>query len=179
MPDCDVEFTLIGYGNPIYCPDHRNRHAKARINRRSLRASERPRGYYRPKPCEFDRCDVVFEPRTGSARYCDEHQALDHWKLANPERAATLARTRARRYRHAKDFGDPDAYENAVERFGEKCAICGRAPEEGFHLAIDHSHASGEIRGLLCNRCNTGLGYFEDDPIRLRAAAQYLRVVRM
>lgn len=41
-------------------------------------------------------------------------------------------------------------------------------------LVVDHCHKSKQIRGLVCHRCNVGLGYFRDDPELLRAAAAYL-----
>lgn len=61
---------------------------------------------------------------------------------------------------------------------GGKCAVCGCAPDPERALAIDHDHATGEVRGLLCTRCNLGLGYFGDDPARLLAARDYLLRVR-
>lgn len=50
------------------------------------------------------------------------------------------------------------------------CAICGR----NRRLVIDHNHGTLAFRGLLCNPCNTGLGAFGDDPIRLARAIEYL-----
>ena len=55
------------------------------------------------------------------------------------------------------------------------CVICGY--EFGQKLGdyhIDHCHETGAIRGILCDRCNRGLGYFRDVPSFLRQAAAYL-----
>jgi hypothetical protein len=53
---------------------------------------------------------------------------------------------------------------------GDRCAIC--ADESPQHL--DHDHATGRVRRLLCQRCNHGLGLFRDDPRLLHAAAYYV-----
>lgn len=58
-----------------------------------------------------------------------------------------------------------------------KCAICKKPPEGKTRwgkLLIDHDHETGAVRGLLCSHCNTALGYMEDDPHILVAAAKYV-----
>ena len=63
------------------------------------------------------------------------------------------------------------------------CAICGNAgeapakAEKGRRdetLHVDHDHESKHVRGLLCNRCNLGLGFFGDNVDALIRAAAYL-----
>lgn len=54
-----------------------------------------------------------------------------------------------------------------------RCAICLR-PSPSRRLAVDHCHASGAVRGLLCTSCNLGLGHFGDKDGLLIRAAQYL-----
>jgi len=68
-------------------------------------------------------------------------------------------------------------YRSIIERQNGLCAICGRSllDEAGWNLEIDHDHRTGVVRGLLCARCNVGLGFFQDDPDRLVRAADYIR----
>lgn len=54
--------------------------------------------------------------------------------------------------------------------FGGMCAIC----EERPAAHVDHDHATGEIRGILCFTCNAGLGNFRDRPDLLDKAVHYL-----
>lgn len=61
-----------------------------------------------------------------------------------------------------------------------RCAICGKpetAKRNGVvkRLAVDHDHNTGQIRGLLCGRCNPMIGYAQDDPEVLTLGAMYLR----
>jgi hypothetical protein len=69
-------------------------------------------------------------------------------------RSAVLARFRQQR--HVAQAG--------------RCAIC---PREG-RLCIDHCHTRNRLRGLLCRKCNLGLGHFDDSPARVLCAALYL-----
>lgn len=59
----------------------------------------------------------------------------------------------------------------------EKCEICNERVE-GKNKHIDHCHESQFVRGILCHRCNLGLGYFKDNELRLFSAIAYLRKAR-
>lgn len=80
----------------------------------------------------------------------------------------------------ARNYGiDIDAVERMREAQGNSCAICGvhasKTPKRQ-KLHVDHDHATGTVRGLLCHQCNVGLGAFKDNLQSLAAAANYLKV---
>jgi hypothetical protein len=55
-----------------------------------------------------------------------------------------------------------------------KCQICGRSSNPKKKLCIDHNHRTGEIRGVLCDRCNRSIGLLNDHPAHMLKAIYYL-----
>ena len=94
-----------------------------------------------------------------------------------PEIARVLADTdTAQRHRRRVS-----KYDITVEEYARiflaqagMCAIC-QEPFDFPQLVVDHDHATGEVRGLLCHRCNLGLGLFRDNEWLLVNAVRYLR----
>jgi len=69
----------------------------------------------------------------------------------------------------------PVDYAAMLDAQGGRCAICGEEAERtARRLSVDHCHATGKVRGLLCRDCNVGLGVFGDEAEALRRAAEYL-----
>lgn len=79
-----------------------------------------------------------------------------------------------RRYELKKKYGiTPEIYLEMLDRQGGVCALC-KKPGDGKALCVDHDHASGKVRGLLCHSCNVALGLLKDDAEVLRRAIEYL-----
>lgn len=122
-------------------------------------------GRGRPKercgPCRKDRIKVQY--RKDYERHGDRRRALG------------LAAHYRRKYGITIEERD-----RMVAMQGGKCAICGGQPNgydngKAARLHVDHCHTTNRIRGLLCYTCNTMLGLADDDPVRLLAAAEYLK----
>ena len=100
---------------------------------------------------------------------------MNHVKLSTMEQSRQLAAeigislsaARGRLRRHGRQVvkllldADPS----------QTCAIC----SIGGKLHVDHDHATGKIRGLLCRGCNMGLGNFRDSTVYLNRAIEYLK----
>ena len=81
-------------------------------------------------------------------------------------RATYRSETRRGNYR---DMISDELLKDIVETVTE-CVICGSTEK----LVVDHCHTTNQIRGMLCNHCNRGLGHFRDDPELLEFARIYL-----
>ena len=87
------------------------------------------------------------------------------------ERASKREWERRKRYREVYRISLDDYHAMRMRQNGV-CAICKRS---GRALCVDHCHACGKVRGLLCGKCNSVLGFCGDSRAHLLAAAAYLR----
>ena len=108
------------------------------------------------------------------ASYCKKCNVIHsrQWRIKNPEKAKT--KTQTWRNNHYKKYGITlQKYEELVQLQNNLCAICGRPPESR-NLHVDHCHKTGKIRGLLCRRCNRGIGILRDSTEIMTKAISYL-----
>ena len=117
------------------------------------------------------------------------------WRKNNPEKIKKYATTYAVKYPikvEEKNFRTKIFFLKKLDlSFSEfkkllikqnfLCALC-KKPETLKHqsgtprlLCIDHNHKTGAVRGLLCQKCNSGLGFFNDDIDLLEKAVLYLQ----
>jgi hypothetical protein len=74
-------------------------------------------------------------------------------------------------YRAKKLYGITyDEIQSIKAEQEDSCTICGEITQ----LVVDHNHTTGQVRALLCDLCNRGLGYFRDNPELLMRASNYL-----
>lgn len=159
------------------------------------RQAERRRREGRPArnttgPCRS--CGGSDRYPSGRCKACNRRKTRE-WAERNPEKYREMTRAKSRNYRArltpeerkaltlkgnrgqwpklygitAAQFDVMLAEQNGV------CAICGQ--NHGKTLHVDHDHATGKVRQLLCGPCNTSLGGFRDDPALLESAIAYLR----
>jgi len=107
-------------------------------------------------------------------------------KNTHAQRAEYMREYRKRRPRNVKNTHLKRAFgitltdwENMYTAQGGVCAICkqseGDKSQRYANLAVDHCHTTKVVRGLLCNACNRALGFFNDNPVTLQAAIEYLQ----
>jgi hypothetical protein len=146
-------------------------------------------------------CGKNFEPTTHNNVYCKKCGSCSsrsaRKRRIHPNRykypyipidqlnplEANERRLKAREYKW-KHQGIRDAsikfHDKLKKQQHNLCAICGNPPKKRA-LALDHDHKTGEVRGLLCFRCNYGLPWFEwfnSTPERLQETIKYLNVCR-
>lgn len=133
--------------------------------------------------------------KDGRSTYCAECQkaASRQWTRNNAERVRerNAQRSREQKQRDHRQWWlklynlTPDQYAELLVGQDGVCAICLQSETyidartgEPRRLAVDHDHASGAVRGLLCGRCNRALGQFNDSIDVVQRAADYLRAAR-
>ena len=103
----------------------------------------------------------------GRGRQCMVLRRAERNRYRN-DRPLTPAERRCRKYKLTAA-----EYLSLMERARGECELCG--VDILGQEKIDHCHETGTVRGVLCHRCNVGLGWFDDSPPRLLAAYLYLK----
>lgn len=115
------------------------------------------------------------EGRMARCRSCrrDDRRA---WRIRNPDhdKRRYWANPQGERERHlVRKYGVSLAeYDRMLAAQDGKCAVCGKTQQRAFD--VDHDHATGIVRGLLCTSCNRMIGHAGDSEDNLRRAADYL-----
>jgi len=137
---------------------------------------------YCPK-CKTDKPLELFnkhaKERDGLQRLCRDCQKESNKKYLSTEKGATTTRQAHLRRKYGIDL---QTYEELLLSQGNKCKICGvgsNPDSRANYLVIDHNHTTGDIRGLLCTKCNALLGLAQDSEDILERAKQYLQNSRL
>lgn len=117
-------------------------------------------------------------PKCGCTKFYQEKNGRKRCANCQKERMKKYYSTDEykRKHREADRFRrrgcTKEEYDQKMQEQHETCAICGK--KVGKELRIDHNHETGNLRGLLCDSCNWGLGNFKDNIELLRKAISYL-----
>lgn len=108
-------------------------------------------------------------------RWCSGCQSFVPKFYCSGSRCKACASTASYERRLESVYGiDPEIYKTIWERQGKRCAIC-RSKPKTIRFAVDHDHKTGDVRGILCKRCNHDLlGGARDDVDMLFRAIRYL-----
>lgn len=112
----------------------------------------------------------VPNPTKGKRREKIDGDNNPHWKGGTE-----LYRSR---YIYKKYGLTTDQYNEMLFNQDSKCIICNKACTTGQTLSIDHDHHTKVVRGLLCRKCNSGIGLFDDSVELLEKALAYLKLYK-
>lgn len=121
--------------------------------------------------------DDFIKSRTGRrGRHSNCKPCVNEWarnyRKTNPEFRKNH-RFHTRRWALKTRYGlSVEDFEAMLSRQNGRCAICGQSMNDPM---VDHCHTTGKIRGILCNRCNLGLGRFKDSVELVERALNYLK----
>lgn len=127
--------------------------------------------------CKTEKSSSEFRPRKkkggiGLQSWCRECEKL-YTRQWQRERGPQPYSQTMYEQRIKRQFGlTPEQYQSLLTKQANVCAGCKRPSNR--RLAVDHDHETGEVRGLLCHKCNYALGYVNDSPNLLRDLASYV-----
>lgn len=128
----------------------------------------------------FAKCTTPKHKSRGYRQYCCRACQSRYDK-----RRYSKTAPRVRKYQLLRFYGiTPEQYQELYSQQSGLCFIC-LTPKDAWTgntgtnntacLYVDHDHKTNKVRGLLCHKCNFGLGQFKDDPELIKRALVYLQ----
>jgi len=112
----------------------------------------------------YDYADIRYRPYCKSCT--KEYSKNQHIKNKNKRKNQKLV----------KAYGITLAQKmEMIENQNNKCAICNIDLNSIKSAHVDHCHTTNKVRGILCTKCNPGIGYFQDNLKLLKSAIKYLK----
>lgn len=108
-------------------------------------------------------------------KYKADYYQKNKNRLREKRRSRTISQERLRKYALKYHYNlSIEDYEAFIVVQKGRCAICGSIFTNNNKPHVDHSHTTGQVRGLLCKKCNIGLGMFSDDMTLFQMVIKYL-----
>lgn len=179
---CNEEF-LPNCTRTAFCSDN----CRSRFKYASKKTHKRATSLVSRVAVRCQVCGQDFVPKHQLAKYCSppcrqkgranrvraKHQQDPAPRKAYQAEYRKRNNDAVRKHRLKNWYGmNQEEYDALLREQKNCCAICGNEMKSPH---VDHDHGGiGAVRGLLCGRCNAGIGMLGDDPARLRAAADYI-----
>ena len=125
----------------------------------------------------WQRPDVIEKKKKYEREYRNRPEAIESKKRREQaRRKLPEAKLKQREYNLIINYGITlKEYDSLYARQNGKCAICGTEQWGDRGPFVDHDHDTGEVRGILCSKCNYALGLFGDSLTLITLAAEYLK----
>lgn len=122
---------------------------------------------FRQKP-EYKEYKRKWEKEWRKKNIVKSRERIRKWYKDNPEKARSA--------KLKSGYGiNLDDYNQIFDSQNGLCAICKEKEIRGTYLCVDHNHITGKVRGLLCSKCNSAIGYLNEDIDIFLEAIKYLK----
>lgn len=127
-------------------------------------------------------CDAEYQKKWYAADPARFKRYIKNWNLRHPEQYRAVRRSSSLKQLYGLSTED---FQLLLKAQDNRCAICHLEFNESRVPFVDHDHEIAKVdkrrsvRGLLCHRCNVGMGQFDEDPEKLSSAAEYIAVFRL
>lgn len=110
-------------------------------------------------------------------RFCENYKKIEKFLENRKDYKINICNLCLRNARLKKIYGiGNEEYDKLLKKQKGKCALCRTKNPGGPHkiFVVDHNHKTGDVRGLLCNNCNTNIGGIEKRKIPITRLIKYL-----